>query len=56
MSNIVTAVNATVVVVIGFFIFAILFVIFVANSDSLCIIMLILYISLKIMQMDSVGL
>ena len=55
MSNIFTAVSAT-VVVIGFFIFVILFVIFVANSDSLCITMLILCIFLTMMQIDSVGL
>jgi hypothetical protein len=55
-SNIVTAVSANVVGVIGFFIFAVLFVIFDANSDSLCITMLIPSISLKIMQIDSVGL
>jgi hypothetical protein len=55
-SNIVTPASANVVGGIGFFIFAILFVIIVANLDSLCITMLIPTISLKIMQIDSVGL
>jgi hypothetical protein len=55
-SNIATAVNATVVIVIGFFIFGVLFVIFVANSDSLCITLLILSIFLNIMQIGSIAL
>jgi hypothetical protein len=55
-SNIVTAMSANVVVVvIDFIVFAALFVFFIANLDSLCITMLILSISLKIMQIDSVG-
>jgi hypothetical protein len=53
-SNIVTAVSATVVIVIKFFVFAVLFVIFVANPNALRITLLILSISLKIMQIDSI--
>jgi hypothetical protein len=56
-SNVViVSVIASAFVVIGFFVFAVLFAIFVANAGSLCITMLILPIFLNIMQMHSVRL
>jgi hypothetical protein len=42
--------------VIGFVVFALLFAVFLADVRSLCITLLILSISLKIMQKDSIGL
>src|SRR5688572_11561628 len=53
---VVTVIASAFVVVIGFVVFALLFAIFLANDISLSITMIILPISLKIMQMDSVGL
>jgi hypothetical protein len=51
-----TVIVSAVPVALEFFIFAILVVIFVANSDSLCITMIITPVSLSFMQIDSVGL
>jgi hypothetical protein len=51
-----TIIASAVPVVLELFIFAILFIIFVANSDSLCITMLMLSVSLNFMQIGSVGL
>jgi hypothetical protein len=48
--------SSNVVIVIVFFVFVVLFAIFVANANSLCITLLILSIFLNIMQIDSVRL
>jgi hypothetical protein len=55
ISNVATVI-ASAVIVIGFVVFALLFEIFLANNVFLFITMLILSISLKIMQIDSVRL
>jgi hypothetical protein len=56
-SNTVATVSASaVVVIIEFSVFDLLFAIFLTNPSSLCITMLILSVSLKIMQIGSVGL
>jgi hypothetical protein len=56
ISNVVTVIASADTVLIEFVVFALLLAIFFANSDSLFITLLILSISLKIMQIDSVGL
>jgi hypothetical protein len=52
----VVTVFTSAVAVIGFVVFALLFAVFLADVRSLCITLLILSISLKIMQKDSIGL
>jgi hypothetical protein len=53
---VVTIIASAFVVVIEFVVFALLLAIFLANDISVSMIMLILCISLKIMQIHSVGL